>query len=150
MASKVKGSLFAFLNPFVTALFVLLFIYTGFNKLFGLNNFTDTLMNQPIPHFFIPFLAWGFPSLEILAAACLLFPRTRRLGLLSALTLMVIFTGYIAAILLHFFRRVPCSCGGIFRTLSWQQHLWVNLGLIVLALLALIRKPVSSSLNLSL
>ena len=58
--------------------------------------------------------------------------------LLTSLALLTLFTGYIAAILLHFFPRTPCSCGGIFRNLSWQQHFWVNLGLITLTTLALL------------
>jgi len=31
----------------------------------------------------------------------------------------------------------PCSCGGIITLLSWPEHLLFNIGLIVLALIAI-------------
>jgi len=143
MTRKVKGSPFALLKHCVEALLVLLFMYTGFSKLFALEDFTGTLYNQPIPHVFVPLLTWIFPCLEVLTAGCLLFGRTRRIGLYSSLALMILFTAYIGAILLHFFHKTPCSCGGIFRTLTWPQHFAINLGLIMLTCLALFqgRKP---------
>jgi hypothetical protein len=139
MTPKVKGSFFAFLDLAIPGLLVLLFSYAGFNKLFALKDFTETLYNQPVPHLLAPVLAWLFPCLEILAAGLLLFPQTRRMGLFLSLGLLVIFSAYVSAILLHFFRRVPCNCGGLLRTLSWQQHFWVNAGFLVLTVLALCR-----------
>lgn len=120
------------LAGFVQALLVLLFMYTGFNKLFGLKEFTLSLYNQPIPHGFAFFLSRSIPIIEIVTAICLLFPATTRIGLYASFGLMLIFTGYIAAILLHFFRKIPCSCAGIFKHMSWQTHLWVNLLILVL------------------
>lgn len=137
---------------FVPALLVLLFMYTGFNKLFTLAAFTSSMYNQPVPHPLAYILARGIPVAEILTAACLLFPRLQRLGLYASLTLLTVFTGYIGLILLHVFRKVPCSCAGIFRNISWQEHLWINLSLLALTGLALIPatyKPFHSPLNQS-
>jgi len=120
------------LAGFVQALLVLLFMYTGFNKLFGLKEFTMSLYNQPIPHGFAFFLSRSIPITEIVTAICLLFPATTRIGLYASFALLLLFTGYIAAILLHFFRKIPCSCAGIFKHMSWQTHLWVNLLLLLL------------------
>jgi putative oxidoreductase len=137
----------------ISAMLILLFVYTGFSKFFNMEDFTGTMRNQPIPHQLAPFLAWFFPTAEIAAAACLLFDRSRRPGLYICLSLLTIFTLYIAAILLHFFHKIPCSCGGIFRWLSWQQHLWLNLFFIAITVLALIlktAKSIHSPLNLQL
>jgi putative oxidoreductase len=120
------------LAGFVQALLVLLFMYTGFNKLFGLKEFTDSLYSQPIPHGLAFFLARLIPVIEIITAVFLLFSATTRTGLYSSFGLLLIFTGYIAAILLHFFRKIPCSCAGIFRHMSWETHLWVNMLFLVL------------------
>ncbi|GGB26315.1 MauE/DoxX family redox-associated membrane protein [Puia dinghuensis] len=139
MTSNVKRLFFARAERLVIALLVLLFMYTGFNKLFGLHQFKATLYNQPIPHNLAAALAWIFPCLEIIAASCLLFGRTQYAGILLSLILLGIFTGYIGAILLHLFPKIPCSCGGIFRHLSWQQHFVVNLGLVGLTLFVLFR-----------
>jgi len=139
MTTKVKGHFIAFLNLAGPGLLVLLFSYAGFNKLFALKDFSGTLSNQPIPHALAPLLAAGLPCLEILTAGFLLFPRTRTAGLYLSLGLLTLFTGYVAAILLHFFPRTPCNCGGLFRTLSWQEHFWVNVAFLALTVLVLRR-----------
>jgi putative oxidoreductase len=140
------------LTRWVPALLILLFIYTGFSKLFGLEKFTGTMYNQPIPHGLAAALAIIIPATEIITAICLLFQRSQRAGLYIAFGLLTVFTLYVGAILLHFFPRIPCTCGGIFRWLSWQQHLWVNLFLVALTAITLLTtaKHIHSSLNPSL
>ncbi|HET6253260.1 MAG TPA: MauE/DoxX family redox-associated membrane protein [Puia sp.] len=125
------------LAGWIPALLVLLFVYTGCSKLFDLDGWTHTLYNQPFPRSLAPFFAIALPCIELATAATLLADRTRLIGLYSALTLLTIFSLYIAAILLNVFRKVPCSCGGIFRHLTWGQHLWLNLALLILAATAL-------------
>jgi uncharacterized membrane protein YphA (DoxX/SURF4 family) len=121
------------LAGWIPAVLVLLFAYSGCSKLFDLESFTRTLYSQPIPQAVIPLLAIALPCLELATAVYLLFDRTRLVGLYSALALLTVFTLYIGAILIHLFSKVPCSCGGIFRWLSWGQHLWLNLTLLILA-----------------
>jgi putative oxidoreductase len=125
------------LTNWIPAVLILLFAYTGCSKLLDLDGFTGTLHNQPIPRAVVPFLSVALPCVEIATAAALLFYRTRLIALYSALALMTVFTLYIIAILLHFFPHVPCSCGGIFRHLTWTQHLWLNLVLLSLTVIAL-------------
>jgi hypothetical protein len=43
------------------------------------------------------------------------------------------FTGYIIAIT-RFSDNVPCSCGGVLQTMSWNQHMVFNIVFILLAL----------------
>jgi putative oxidoreductase len=125
------------LTRYIPAILILLFAYTGCSKLLDLDGFTSTLYNQPIPRAIVPFLSIALPCLEIATAACLLFYRTRQIALYSALILLSIFTLYITAILLRFFDHIPCSCGGIFRHLTWSQHLCLNLTLLILTVIAL-------------
>lgn len=123
---------------FVPALLVLLFMYTGFNKLFALADFTSSMLNQPIPHWLAYVLARCIPIAEIAAAGCLLFGATQKLGLCLSFVLLAVFTIYIGLILLHVFRKIPCSCAGVFRKIGWQEHLWINLVLLTLTGLALV------------
>ncbi|HEY4335519.1 MAG TPA: MauE/DoxX family redox-associated membrane protein [Puia sp.] len=158
MTATDRGRLFAHAADGIVALLVLLFMYTGFGKLFDWQHFTGTLLIQPLPRWLATLLTWILPATEIIAAAFLLFNSTRRSGLIILLALLLVFTGYIGAILLHLFPgRTPCSCGGLFRHLTWQEHFWVNLGLIGLtSFVLIIRKPgrtakrIPSSLNPSI
>lgn len=122
----------------VTALLVLLFLYTSFSKLFEFAAFERAMYNQPFPHWFSALLIWTLPAVEIIVAIALFFPKTRLYGLYAFFLLMVLFTAYITAILLHFFPRVPCTCGGVIRALGWVNHLFFNLVFIALAGIALL------------
>jgi putative oxidoreductase len=137
----------------VPAVLVLVFMYTGINKLAGLTDFTASMYNQPIPHKLAYLLARVIPIAELLAATCLLFSKTQKPGLYLSFILLTIFSAYIGLILLHVFNHIPCNCAGIFRHISWQQHLWINLFLLALTGLALfpyLKKHLQSPLNHSI
>ena len=50
---------------------------------------------------------------------------------------MVMFTAYIIAIT-RFSEYVPCSCGGVLQNMSWNQHLFFNIGFVLIALTGVI------------
>jgi hypothetical protein len=103
-------------------------------------NYTTTYVEmdrQPFPNWMTPYLVWGIGILELAVASLLFFPRTRKAGLWSSLILMTLFTAYIGSILLHFFDKVPCSCGGIVKQLSWENHLYFNLFFVAISILGL-------------
>nr|WP_276834881.1 MauE/DoxX family redox-associated membrane protein [Chryseobacterium cucumeris] len=58
------------------------------------------------------------------------------MGLIGSFVLMLIFTGYIA-LLLSKSKNLPCSCGGILEKMSWNQHLYFNIGCVTLSAIAL-------------
>ena len=41
--------------------------------------------------------------------------------------MLLLFTGYIAAIIGHVSSHTPCPCGGAIATMTWPQHLCFNL-----------------------
>lgn len=116
----------------ITALVILLLLYASFSKIFDLWYFKYDLSKQPFPKWLQNILVWAVPFSEILIAGLLMLKRTRGLGLYLALSLMLLFTGYTAAILLHVFAFVPCGCGGVIRMLSWPQHLVFNVFFVVI------------------
>jgi putative oxidoreductase len=111
------------LREMFCALIILLLIYTGVAKYINLNAFTFDMHNQPFPRWFSDVLVAVLPPLEIAAAILLCFPKTRLAGLYVSLSLFIAFTVYSLLVLFAFFPRVPCSCGGIIKLLSWRQHL---------------------------
>jgi putative oxidoreductase len=107
----------------ISTLFILLFVYTASSKLVNLQVSYREMNNQPFPNWLTPYL---------------LSNNTKKAGLWGSLVLMSIFTGYIGAILLNFFSRVPCSCGGVLKQLGWTFHLYFNLFFVLLAIVGLI------------
>jgi len=122
----------------ISALLILLFLYTSLSKFMDFKSFVDDMNNQPFPNSWTPFLVWFVPCSEILICIALLFERTRMAGFIGSLVLMTLFTIYTIIVLLNFFTYIPCSCGGVIRRLTWNQHLVFNLFFVALSITGLI------------
>jgi len=120
----------------VSALFILLFAYTGINKLISIDTLQFVLKDYPLIGGFPNLVAWGLPVTELIVVLFLFIPRTRKIGLYCSLVLMSFFTLYLIYMLI-FTPNKPCTCGGMLQQLSWTQHLIFNGAFILLALLAL-------------
>jgi len=123
-------------TEFIAALFILLFVYTSLSKLLNFTNFRIFLERSPIVGKIATVLAVFLPSLEIGIAGLLFVPKTRLIGLYGALALMISFTTYLGAMLL-LNTKLPCSCGGIIKDLSWTQHLLLNIFFVLLAVVGI-------------
>ena len=121
----------------VPPLLVLLFTYAALSKLFTFSDFDQQLHNQSFPGWLADFLLYFLIPVEITTALLLCFKRTMLFGLLISSTLMLAFTAYIAMVMLHFWDRVPCSCGGILNQMGWTAHLIFNSIFLILNLIAL-------------
>ncbi|WP_454802846.1 MauE/DoxX family redox-associated membrane protein [Mucilaginibacter phyllosphaerae] len=119
-------------------LLLVLFAYAGLSKFFSLSDFRGELHNQSFPGWMAEILLYTLIPIELLTAGLLAFERTERWGLWLSLFLMSAFTGYIVLVLLNFWKRVPCSCGGILKQMSWGAHLVFNVIFLLLALAALL------------
>lgn len=137
----------------VSLLFVLLFVYAAIAKFLDFENFQIQLGQSPLLGAFACWVSWLVPMGELLIAISLLIPRFRKLGLLTALSLMTMFSVYIF-ITLHYSSFIPCSCGGILEKMSWEAHFIFNLFFVFLAVVTLLfypienRKTVNSSVRL--
>lgn len=120
----------------ISAVFILLFVYTALNKLIEINNFQNVLAKSPLLHRHAIKLSWIIPVAELIISILLFVPSTKSYGLYAAALLMFIFTGYIAY-MLKFASELPCSCGGILSSLSWKQHLIFNILFCLLALIGI-------------
>jgi hypothetical protein len=100
----------------ISALLIILWIYTGLNKLLDYDNFKFQLGRSPFLQDLSKPIAIALPVGELLLALSLTIKRTRLLGLYASFFLMLLFTGYIYA-MLHYSYYVPCSCGGVLAAL---------------------------------
>lgn len=114
-------------------LFIVLFVYAALTKLLEYEKFKVQVSQSPLLSPFAGLVAWLVPAAELMISAMLMFPRVRLMGLYATFTLMVMFTGYIIAIL-NFSDYVPCSCGGVLEKLGWKEHLVFNIAFVILAL----------------
>jgi hypothetical protein len=119
---------------------VFLFVYTATSKLFRLEIFQIQLGKFPWIKNMAPVIAWAVPAVELAAAGLLLTRRARRIGLYISLTLMVLFTLYLA-FMLGTEKHLPCSCGGVISSMSWKQHLVFNLFFSVVPIIGLVYSP---------
>lgn len=119
-------------------LFIVLFTYAGLTKLLEGHRFYDNIRNSSIlgGETVASLASWTVPLAELAVAMLLVRGRTRLMGLYGAMALMLLFTGYTVAIV-FFAPYRPCSCGGIISLLTWEQHLVLNVALLLLALLAI-------------
>ncbi len=128
--------------PIASSLLIVLFAYTATSKLNEYSAFAQTISESPLIHNGADTIAWLLPATELIVVLLLFFERTRRAGLYASLLLLVLFTLYLLYMVL-FVADLPCSCGGVLRKMSWQQHVWFNLffiGLNVLGLFAVCKQ----------
>lgn len=120
----------------IAALFILIFFYTAISKSVNINYTVATLRSASV---FKPVaweVAWGVVFLEYIIVSLLFFPKLKRFGLIASFILMTLFSLYIIYMKIVV-PSLPCSCGGIISKLNWNQHLMLNIFLIVLALLGI-------------
>ncbi|WP_153391482.1 MauE/DoxX family redox-associated membrane protein [Chryseobacterium vaccae] len=123
--------------PFaVSIFFVILFCYAAISKILDFENFQVQISESPLLNGSLQFLPYTIIIVEVLIAGLLCYRKTRNMGLVGSFVLMLIFTGYIALIL-STSNNLPCSCGGILEKMSWHQHLYFNIGCVILSVIGL-------------
>ncbi|WP_373614519.1 MauE/DoxX family redox-associated membrane protein [Mucilaginibacter sp. OAE612] len=125
------------IQSLLISLLIMLFIYAALSKLLTFSDFRQQLYNQNFSHGFAAFLTYFLPGAEIITAGFLCFKRTVLAGLFLSAILLVAFTGYISLVMLHYWDRMPCSCGGILSHMSWTAHLIFNWFFLILNLIAI-------------
>lgn len=126
----------AVITDIISALFILLFVYTATTKLIEHDNFKVVLSQSPLIGGKANVLSWILPILELFTAMLLFIHPLRKFGFASTLILMLLFTFYIAYMIL-FAKNLPCSCGGVISLMTWSQHLVFNIFFTALAAIAL-------------
>lgn len=128
----------------ISGLFIILFLYTSISKLSNVFAFKSVLSKSPLIGSFSSILAWAIPFLEIIISVLLIMPRMRKIGLISASLLMILFTTYLAYMIM-FTPDLPCSCGGVITYLSWKQHVLFNLFFLVIGITGILLSRKASS-----
>ena len=114
--------------------FILLFTYSGFTKLLGAS-LVPIFIDEPlfINTALAGVLAKIIPGIELLIAVLLSLPKTRILGFIGVIILLISFSLYVLWSLISGY-EMPCSCTGPIAYLSWNQYLYFNVINLSLAL----------------
>lgn len=110
----------------VCGLLILLFVYAAMSKIFAYEEFRMQLSRAPWLTPYAVAIAWLVPAAELVISGLLAVSALRVYGLYASWMLLLLFTLYIAGMLLTQ-ANLPCSCGGVISRLSWPQHLVFNL-----------------------
>lgn len=121
----------------ICGLLIVLFVYAASSKLFDYTQFNTQLSREPLISSYAAIIAWAIPAIELAIVAMLTVKHTRIAGLYASLILLLIFTLYIAGILLSG-EHLTCSCGGVISALSWKQHLIFNLFFMALSVVGIL------------
>lgn len=123
----MKASTRSALIETISILLILLFAYTAVSKLLSFKEFRWALSESPmIGKKWANTLAIALPVVELFIVALLLIPKAKLKGLLASFIMMIVFTLYLAYMIL-FTPELPCSCGGVIGEMSWRQHLVFNI-----------------------
>ncbi|OJV22619.1 MAG: hypothetical protein BGO21_05545 [Dyadobacter sp. 50-39] len=97
--------------------------------------FRGQMLNQAFPSWVAHLLIWLLPPAELLAVLMLTTQSLRLAGMWLSTLMMSAFTVYIGLVLIDFYDRAPCSCGGVVSQLSFQGHFVFNLFFLALSIL---------------
>ncbi len=105
----------------ISSLLIFLFGYTAISKLLSIHRFEA----MPLISSGAPLLAWQVPLAELCMVGLLIFPLTRRLGLIASAAMLSLFTMYLVYMIL-LTPHLPCTCGGVISNMSWREHIAFN------------------------
>lgn len=117
--------------------FMLIFLYSALAKFLDFAEFKNELAKSPFLHPIAGLMAWLVPISELIVGALLIFRRTRTFALYTYFYMMVAFTCYVYLMMEKAY-YLPCACMGIIDDLGWEAHLWVNIVISCLMLIAIL------------
>lgn len=115
----------------------LMFFYAAYGKLINFEKSKQEMLNQIFPGDMALMLVWLVPFTELAIVVLLLIHSTRLKGFYASALLLTAFSLYISITMTGIFGRIPCSCGGILKHMSYWSHLIFNLIFIAMAVLGI-------------
>jgi hypothetical protein len=121
----------------ITLLLFSLFLYTGISKLLDFHLFLAAIKNIHLFAVISTLIGYAVIAFELILSGLLLSSKYKLFGLYGAVGLLLSFSGYI---FLEFYTqpKMPCTCGGFLKSMTWGEHLIFNSLLIFFAILGII------------
>ena len=138
----IWSRLIEFIQQFLPFSLIFFFTYSALGKLLDLESFQTVIKNLPLigQSSTVSIIGYLTPFAELIVALLIAIPRSRYIGLLAAVPVLLLFTSFIVYIL-FLNPDSSCSCIKPISILTRGQQLYVNGGFILLLLITLkIRK----------
>ena len=129
-------------------LLLLMWAYTFVSKVLDFDTFRRQIngayllssLGSPLPYL--------LQVLHLSLVVLLIKKSWRKIGLITSLSLLVLYTGYLIYIL-KFAPSIPCSCISLYSRLNWDDQLLINFAVLALNIIGLImfsfKRPPHSS-----
>jgi len=121
----------------ISVLYMSMFIYTALSKWSDYTMTREQMALMPLMTPVAHIVVWLLPTTEIVISILLFMSKTKKIGFYASTTLMMLFTLYIAYMMIYY-PKLPCSCGGFLSALSWPGHLVFNVVYILFGIMALL------------
>ncbi|WP_394332499.1 MauE/DoxX family redox-associated membrane protein [Chryseobacterium kwangjuense] len=132
----------------VIFLILLMWAYTFVSKVLDFDTFRRQIngayllssLGSPLPYI--------LQVLHLSLVVLLIKKSWRKIGLITSLSVLLLYTGYLIYIL-KFAPSIPCSCISLYSALNWNDQLLINLAVLLLNIIGLImfsfKRPPHSS-----
>lgn len=131
-------------------LLLLMWAYTFVSKLIDFDTFERQINGAYLLSALGSALPYVLQILHLSIVVLLIKKSWRKMGLITSLFILLIYTAYLVYIL-KFAPSIPCSCISLFRGLKWDDQFWLNLAVLTLNIIGLImfsfKRPPHSSIQ---
>ncbi|WP_420866236.1 MauE/DoxX family redox-associated membrane protein [Chryseobacterium gambrini] len=118
-------------------LLLLMWAYTFVSKVRNFDTFRRQINGAYILSSFGSSLPYILQLLHLSLVVLLIKKSWRKIGLITSLSVLLLYTGYLIYIL-KFAPSIPSSCISLYRGLNWNDQLWINLAVLTLNIIGLI------------
>lgn len=118
-------------------LLILIWAYTFASKIFDFDTFNRQIKGAYLLSAGGSVLPYILQAIHLWIVILLINKNWRRLGLLTSLSVLIVYTGYLIYIL-KFAPSIPCSCIAVFRGMNWNDQLYFNFIALAINIIGLI------------
>lgn len=106
--------------------FILFWLYVIYVKVSDFAEFKREMNGQVFQVSITTILPYALPVTWLVIAALLAFAKTRLLGMLLNLSLLLCLTIYVGLAVFKVYSNTPCACSGLFH-FNWNEQFYFNL-----------------------
>ncbi|UMQ43077.1 hypothetical protein MKS83_05145 [Chryseobacterium sp. Y16C] len=125
------------ISELIIFILILVWAYTFASKIFDFDTFNRQIKGAYLLSAVGAVLPYILQAVHLGIVILLLKKNWRRLGLLTSLSVLILYTAYLIYIL-KFAPSIPCSCIAVFKGMNWNDQLYFNFIALAINIIGLI------------